>query len=91
MDIKLTVKNDGYYVFVKDYGIGISRKDQEKIFERFYRSDEPQLMGIKGSGIGLTIVKRIIDAHEGRLTVESKQGEGSTFCIYLSKSKNIES
>lgn len=89
--IKLTVKNGGYFVFVKDYGIGISRKDQEKIFERFYRSDEPQMMGIKGSGIGLTIVKRILDAHEGHLTVESKQGEGSTFCVYLPKSKNIES
>jgi two-component system phosphate regulon sensor histidine kinase PhoR len=90
VDVKLSTSINGYNIYVKDYGIGISRKDQEKIFERFYRSDEPQMMGIKGSGIGLTIVKRIIDSHEGRLTVESRPGEGSTFCVYLPVSKKIE-
>jgi two-component system phosphate regulon sensor histidine kinase PhoR len=66
---------------VKDYGIGISGKDQEKIFDRFYRSDESQRLGIKGSGIGLTIVKKIMEAHKGRLTLESRPGEGSTFRV----------
>jgi signal transduction histidine kinase len=73
---------------VKDYGLGISNKDQEKIFERFYRGSEPQRMGIKGSGIGLTIVKKIMEAHKGHLTLESRPGEGSTFCIHLPIYKN---
>ena len=76
---------------VKDYGIGISIKDQERIFDRFYRGDEPQRLGIKGSGIGLTIVKKIIEAHKGYLTLESKPGEGSTFCVHLPVNKNTKS
>lgn len=68
---------------VKDYGIGISGQDQEKIFDRFYRGCEPQQLGIKGSGIGLTIVKKIMEAHKGSLTLESIPGEGSTFCVHL--------
>jgi signal transduction histidine kinase len=75
---------------VKDYGIGISGQDQEKIFDRFYRGDEPQRLGIKGSGIGLTIVQKIIEAHKGRLTLMSKPGEGSIFCVHLPVNKNRE-
>jgi signal transduction histidine kinase len=76
---------------VKDYGIGISITDQEKIFERFYRGSEPQRMGIKGSGIGLTIVKKIIEAHKGHLTLESRPGKGSTFCVHMPININTES
>jgi len=90
VDIKLASENEGLLVYIRDYGIGISLKDQERIFERFFRSDESQLRGIKGSGIGLTIVKRILDAHGGHLTIESQPGEGSTFCVYLPISKNME-
>ena len=75
---------------MKDHGIGISSKDQEKIFDRFYRCDEPQRLGIKGSGIGLTIVKKIMEAHKGHLTLESSPGEGSTFCVHLPINKNTE-
>lgn len=90
IDISLFSRDDELMFCVKDYGIGISGKDQEKIFDRFYRGDEPQQMGIKGSGIGLTIVKRIVEAHEGHLTLESKPGEGSTFCVHLPINKNTE-
>lgn len=83
IDIKLFLEEDELLICVKDYGIGIPSKDQEKIFDRFYRGDEPQRMGIKGSGIGLTIVKNIMEAHNGSLTLESKTGEGSTFCVHL--------
>ena len=88
IDINLFYKEDELLLCVKDYGIGISSIDQERIFERFYRGDEPQRMGIRGSGIGLTIVKKIMEAHKGRLTLESKPGEGSTFCVHLLLSKN---
>jgi signal transduction histidine kinase len=90
IDINLYPKDDELLFCVKDYGIGISSKDQEKIFDRFYRGDEPQRLGIKGSGIGLTIVKKIIEAHKGHLTMESKPGEGSIFCVHLPFNKNME-
>ena len=90
IDISLSSGNNELLFCVKDYGIGIPVKDQEKIFDRFYRSDEPQRMGIRGSGIGLTIVKRITEAHNGYLTLESKPGEGSTFCVHLPVNRNME-
>ena len=90
IDISLFSINDELQFCVKDYGIGLSNKDQEKIFERFYRGSEPQRMGIKGSGIGLTIVKKIVEAHNGNLTMKSRLGEGSTFCVHLPIYKNRE-
>jgi signal transduction histidine kinase len=83
IDVSLFSKGDELLFCVKDYGMGLSGKDQEKIFEKFYRGSEPQQIGIKGSGIGLTIVKKIVEAHKGRVTLESKPGEGSTFCVHL--------
>jgi signal transduction histidine kinase len=88
IDVTLS-SNDNEVIFcVKDYGIGIPAKDREKIFDRFYRGDEPQRLGIKGSGIGLTIVQKIVEAHNGHMTMESKSGEGSTFCIHLPVNNN---
>jgi two-component system sensor histidine kinase SenX3 len=87
IDVSLLSRDDELLFCVKDYGIGISLKDQEKIFDRFFRGDEPQRLGIKGSGIGLTIVKKIIEAHQGHLTLESKPGKGSTFCVHLPVNK----
>jgi len=81
IDINLVSKDNELQLTVKDYGIGISSKDQEKIFERFFRGREPQHLGIRGSGIGLTIVKKIVEDHGGQLSVESKPGEGSTFTV----------
>jgi two-component system phosphate regulon sensor histidine kinase PhoR len=83
VDINLFSKDDEIVFCVKDYGIGIPAKDREKIFDRFYRANEPQMMGIRGSGIGLTIVKRIVEDHKGNLIVESKPGEGSTFTVRI--------
>jgi len=90
IDINLVSGDNELQLCVKDYGIGISAKDQEKVFERFYRCGEPQRSGIRGSGIGLTIVKRIVEDHKGHLTLESKPGEGSTFCVHLPVNKNSE-
>jgi two-component system phosphate regulon sensor histidine kinase PhoR len=90
IDVSLLTQDGELLFCVRDYGIGISAKDHEKIFERFYRAEEPQSMGIKGSGIGLTIVKKIVEAHKGRLTLESRPGEGSTFCVHLPVSNKKE-
>ncbi|MDD5703346.1 MAG: PAS domain S-box protein, partial [Dehalococcoidales bacterium] len=67
--------------FVSDNGIGISDSEKEKLFTLFYRG----IAEAEGSGIGLAIVKKIIEAHEGRLWVESQLGQGTTICFVLSQ------
>ena len=69
-------------VHVKDTGIGIPEDALEHVFDRFYRV-EKKVHTIKGTGLGLTIVKKIIEKHGGRITVASAIGEGSTFSFYL--------
>lgn len=83
---KITVRvenaNNEVAVHVKDTGIGIPDDAMEHIFDRFYRV-EKKVHTIKGTGLGLTIVKKIIEKHHGRITVASALGEGSTFSFYL--------
>jgi signal transduction histidine kinase len=83
IDVNLVFKDNEIQLSVKDYGIGISIKDQEKIFERFYRCRESQRLGIRGSGIGLTIVKKIVEDHGGYLSLDSRPGEGSMFTVRI--------
>ncbi|MDD5556913.1 MAG: HAMP domain-containing sensor histidine kinase [bacterium] len=68
---------------VRDRGIGIDRKDLERIFSMFYRHDGAEGTARKGAGIGLSIVKSVAEAHGGRVEVRSVPGEGSTFTIVL--------
>jgi signal transduction histidine kinase len=69
---------------VEDEGIGISKDDQEKVFEKFYRSGDIQNSTIKGSGIGLTLVSHIAKAHGGEVLLESELGKGTEVTIQLS-------
>jgi len=87
VNIHIVMDNGSIITSVQDYGIGIAKEDQVKIFERFYRADNKQIHDIKGSGIGLTLVKEIIEAHGGKTQVDSSLGEGSTFYFYLPLSK----
>ncbi len=66
---------------VSDTGIGIKESDIQKIFERFYRVDRTKAKG--SSGLGLSIVKNVIDIHKGKIDVKSKIGSGSSFIVYL--------
>jgi signal transduction histidine kinase len=68
---------------VEDNGIGVARKDLRRIFERFYRVDDLLARRTEGSGLGLSIARRIVNAHDGRLTVQSELGVGSVFTIQL--------
>jgi PAS domain S-box-containing protein len=70
-------------VDVKDTGIGISTGDQVKIFDRFYRADNPLVQESEGTGLGLSIVKMFVELHGGRIWVDSNFGEGSTFTFIL--------
>lgn len=77
-------RDDGQVVLqVQDKGIGISQKELSRIFDRFYRSRGKAVAEAKGSGLGLTLVKHITEAHGGRIDVESRPREGTTFSIIL--------
>jgi signal transduction histidine kinase len=83
--IKISAFSEGKYVAVaiEDQGIGISASDLKHIFEPFYRGREAVAEQIRGSGLGLNLVKRIIEAHNGNISVESEPGEGSKFIVKI--------
>jgi signal transduction histidine kinase len=68
---------------VADQGIGIPREEQARIFEKFYRVGRSETQGRRGSGMGLALVRYIAEAHGGRVSVESRPGEGSRFTLWL--------
>lgn len=75
--------NDTIYIEVSDKGIGIAPNEQKKIFEKFYRISSGLIYSVKGTGIGLALVKQIVEAHRGKIELKSKLGEGSTFRIII--------
>ncbi|MCP4542110.1 MAG: response regulator [Chloroflexi bacterium] len=83
--IAVDAKVDGEYITVSvaDNGIGIPPAQQSYIFDKFYRVESDETMGIEGTGLGLTIVKTIIEKHSGRVWVDSRPGMGSVFSFVL--------
>jgi two-component system, OmpR family, phosphate regulon sensor histidine kinase PhoR len=84
-EILITTANQAGYLqlCVKDNGIGISKENQQKIFHRFYRVPTGNLHDVKGFGLGLNYVKLIVEAHKGKINVESEMGKGSFFNVLL--------
>ena len=81
VEVSARLQNNTILVAVTDHGIGISKKDSERIFDKFYRIPLQDGRNIPGSGIGLTLVKETIEAHAGTIEVESEVGKGSTFTL----------
>jgi signal transduction histidine kinase len=81
--VQATVSNGSFLVSVSDTGPGIPAADQQRIFEEFQQADSSSTRKKGGTGLGLSIAKRIIELHGGRLSVESRPGEGSTFSFTL--------
>ena len=86
VSVSISIDDTSQYAIVNvtDTGIGISDEDRDVIFERFYRVDKSRET-VPGTGLGLSIVKAIIEAHHGKLEVESEEGKGSCFKVYLLK------
>ena len=68
---------------LQDRGIGIAPADRRQLFREFFRSELPEVQAQPGTGLGLTIVDRIVTRHLGRIEIDSVLGKGSTFRVYL--------
>jgi two-component system phosphate regulon sensor histidine kinase PhoR len=85
INVSVNQKRGFFEINVSDTGIGIASKDLPEIFNEFYRAPNAKSYKIEGTGLGLAIVKEIIEAHHGRLKVQSELGKGSTFTVLLPK------
>ena len=81
--VNLYRDNGSVKLEVVDQGIGIPHDEQQKIFEKFYRVGDPLVHNTKGSGLGLSLVRHIVQAHGGEVSVDSTPGQGSKFTIAL--------
>ncbi|MEH7075310.1 sensor histidine kinase [Neobacillus drentensis] len=85
IEIELTETDGEVVVVIIDSGVGLSLKELERIFDRFYRADASRARSVEGTGLGLSIVKSIVDLHHGKIDIESKEGKGTTFTVFLPK------
>ncbi|HYR29752.1 MAG TPA: HAMP domain-containing sensor histidine kinase [Thermoanaerobaculia bacterium] len=83
IEVAVSMRGDEVRISVRDHGIGIAASEQKKIFEKFYRVGSGLVHDVKGSGLGLSIVQHVVQAHGGRVEVSSTPGEGTTFTIVL--------
>ena len=83
--IDITTENHGNSILmsIKDQGVGIGKVAQKRVFEEFYREHTGNVHNVKGHGLGLANVKRIVENHQGIIFIESEKGKGSTFTIKL--------
>jgi two-component system, sensor histidine kinase and response regulator len=83
VEVRLGPDGDQAVLAVADTGIGIPAADREAVFERFFRTEAATRRAIQGTGLGLTVTKAIVEAHQGSITVTSEEGHGSTFTVFL--------
>lgn len=87
INVRTGLESEYAFVEVEDKGIGIPEKDQKKIFDKFFRVSSGNVHNVKGSGLGLSIVKHIVDAHKGKIELISEVGKGSKFKLLFPLSK----
>jgi two-component system sensor histidine kinase SenX3 len=83
VEVRSRATGDMVEIEVTDHGVGIPRRDLERVFERFYRVDRARSRETGGTGLGLAIVRHVAANHSGDISVTSREGEGSTFVLSL--------
>jgi signal transduction histidine kinase len=83
ISVSASLEEQAVAIAVQDFGIGIKKEDIDRVFERFYRGGDELTRTVKGSGLGLTLVREIVAAHRGKVHVKSEPGRGSVFSIRL--------
>ena len=83
VSVRASLEGPVIIIAVRDSGVGIRKEDLRRVFERFIRAGDELTRTVKGSGLGLTLVKEIVEAHRGKVLVESEPGKGSVFSIRL--------
>ena len=87
INVGISGTRESLTMLVKDSGIGISESDLPRVFDKFYRADQSRNRATGGAGLGLTIVKKLVDAHGGEISVESESRRGTTFKVVLPASR----
>jgi two-component system phosphate regulon sensor histidine kinase PhoR len=84
-DVLISTHNHAHSIIltVRDHGIGIHKKDLPFVFDRYFRVSTGNVHNVKGFGLGLTFVKKIVERHRGTITIKSKPGEGTEFIISI--------
>jgi hypothetical protein len=83
VEVRTYRHNGALRIEVADSGMGVPEAEQDHLFERFFRTARAQEEAIPGVGLGLSIAKAIIEAHDGRISMRSAEGVGTTFCVDL--------
>lgn len=85
--VEAITKDNGVQVTVSDRGIGIPHDKLDKIFDVFYQVDSSEIRRYEGVGLGLSLVKKLVDLHKGTISVVSREGEGATFTVFIPKNR----
>ncbi|MCD4693618.1 MAG: ATP-binding protein, partial [Calditrichales bacterium] len=83
ISISASIEDNFAVIHVEDKGMGISLEEQDRIFDTFYRAEDEKIQSLAGAGLGLTIIRHIVEAHDGKIEVKSSPGKGSKFSLYL--------